>query len=720
MPAQGGSQYFSPGDRRFSGGQPTWSPLKKFGQAKEKISKAFRRLAEQVHESKTFLGDINSPRFEDAGQLQQKVIGIQEMLVRDHMKVVFFGRTSNGKSTMINALLHDKVLPTGIGHTTNCFCSVAGTDAKEGYLMLSDSEEKQSVESVQQLAHSLSADQLDSSNLVSVYWPKDKCDLLNEDVVLVDSPGIDMDPDMDKWIKTHCMDADVFVLVSNGESTLMQSEKKFFHRVSERLSKPNIFIINNRWDMSESDPDREMVEKVKSQHLRFASNFLVNDLKVANETTSKDRVFFVSAKEALAIRLSKAKGNSTEKLGLANNWQQRLVDFDTFERKLKGCLSSAAIHTKFEKHHQEGQRVLQALQETMKQAEEECVARNDEVSDKLQEVDQSATRLKDEEKRLHKDTLRRITESVASLDKRIASVVNDTNHQLVVVVKGYGEDFDPTHTDPYLQALCVKVDSEVFEEGSRKYVREITELHSKSSAEIAGDFRTTLGLSAEEIKRLVATMDFSAVTFLPSCVEMCKDFTPDLNFHFSLGLTTILDKWSIAPSAVNVLCSVTGNQYLLIGGALGIGYLVSRLVTWEIVLGLGLLVGSLYCYEKLTWTDRAKERTLKDQFKTHVSEKMKKHVNESRTSYHGMLSNDLKLQMSRWMDEVNRKKISLKESSAGLLKQSKQLMAWTQTAAKLRNALLIVGRDFEDFEERYLPVSSDEESENQVVTQVFS
>ena len=146
LPAQGGSQYFSPGDRRFSGGQPTWSPLKKFGQAKEKISKAFRRLAEQVHESKTFLGDINSPRFEDAGQLQQKVIGIQEMLVRDHMKVVFFGRTSNGKSTMINALLHDKVLPTGIGHTTNCFCSVAGTDAKEGYLMLSDSEEKQSVE----------------------------------------------------------------------------------------------------------------------------------------------------------------------------------------------------------------------------------------------------------------------------------------------------------------------------------------------------------------------------------------------------------------------------------------------------------------------------------------------------------------------------------------------------------------------------------------------
>jgi len=35
------------------------------------------------------------------------------------------------------------------------------------------------------------------------------------------SPGIDMNPDMDEWIDKHCLDADVFVLVSNAESTLM-------------------------------------------------------------------------------------------------------------------------------------------------------------------------------------------------------------------------------------------------------------------------------------------------------------------------------------------------------------------------------------------------------------------------------------------------------------------------------------------------------------------
>ena len=37
------------------------------------------------------------------------------------------------------------------------------------------------------------------------------------------SPGIDMDPDLDQWISKHCLDADVFVLVSNAESTIMQT-----------------------------------------------------------------------------------------------------------------------------------------------------------------------------------------------------------------------------------------------------------------------------------------------------------------------------------------------------------------------------------------------------------------------------------------------------------------------------------------------------------------
>lgn len=56
-----------------------------------------------------------------------------------------FYRTSNGKSSVINAMLCDKVLPSGIGHTTNCFLRVEGTDGNESFLLTEGSEERKSI-----------------------------------------------------------------------------------------------------------------------------------------------------------------------------------------------------------------------------------------------------------------------------------------------------------------------------------------------------------------------------------------------------------------------------------------------------------------------------------------------------------------------------------------------------------------------------------------------
>lgn len=54
-------------------------------------------------------------------------------------------RTSNGKSTVVNAMLRDRVLPSGIGHTTNCFLSVEGTDEDKAYLKTEGSDEEKSI-----------------------------------------------------------------------------------------------------------------------------------------------------------------------------------------------------------------------------------------------------------------------------------------------------------------------------------------------------------------------------------------------------------------------------------------------------------------------------------------------------------------------------------------------------------------------------------------------
>ena len=43
-------------------------------------------------------------------------------------------------------MLRDRVLPTGIGHTTNCFLRVEGTDGEEPYLTTEASAERRSLQ----------------------------------------------------------------------------------------------------------------------------------------------------------------------------------------------------------------------------------------------------------------------------------------------------------------------------------------------------------------------------------------------------------------------------------------------------------------------------------------------------------------------------------------------------------------------------------------------
>lgn len=69
------------------------------------------------------------------------------------------------------------------------------------------------------------------SNQINVYWPRHKCRLLKDDVVILDSPGLDYNERFDEWIDTTARDADVFILVVNSVGTLSGTEARFFEGI---------------------------------------------------------------------------------------------------------------------------------------------------------------------------------------------------------------------------------------------------------------------------------------------------------------------------------------------------------------------------------------------------------------------------------------------------------------------------------------------------------
>ena len=268
-------------------------------------------------------------------EFRAQIASMREIISRRHLKVAFFGRTSSGKSTIINALLGTPILPTGLGHTTDNFVHIQGTDEDLAYIKIKDKEIDEKIpvsEGIFDSIHEAS---------INLFWPRSQCELLqNDDLILVDSPGIDVDIDFDTWIDQEVADADLFILVQNSESTLMMREKAFFQNVARKLAKPNILMLFNRWDCADLETNSL---KVQEQHLERAAHFLCEELKIVqNFDEGKKLVFFVSAKEVLL--------NTCVEVQRAENW----VQFCEF---IQLCLNNSDSGCRFWPFIQSGKQV---------------------------------------------------------------------------------------------------------------------------------------------------------------------------------------------------------------------------------------------------------------------------------------------------------------------------------------------------------------------------
>ncbi|XP_027145478.1 mitofusin-1 isoform X6 [Larimichthys crocea] len=653
-----------------------------------------------------------------------KLSTIREVLLRRHMKVAFFGRTSNGKSTVINAMLRDRVLPSGIGHTTNCFLRVEGTDGDEAYLTTETSNERRNVTTVNQLAHALHMDPtLDSGSLVKVFWPKSRCALLRDDLVLMDSPGTDVTLELDSWIDKFCLDADVFVLVGNAESTLMNTEKLFFHKVSERISKPNIFILHNRWDASVSEP--EYIEEVRKQHLDRCVSFLAEELKVVGLDEAPGRIFFVSAKEVLSSRMQRAQGmpETGEPGGaLAEGFQERLREFQTFERTFEEFISQSAVKTKFEQHTVRAWQITEAIKAVMDainiaSADRKifCLEEREDQRDRLDFVRGQINRLTDNVK----ERIRTLTDDVTA---KVAAALSDQIRSLPVLVDEFRADFNPTQEtlELYKTKLLQHVEERMV--GCLSHRCSVSVLIRDAQRHMIDSVRPLLSLSTQE--QLSAPSTSFELTYDLGLAALCADFRENIEFQFSLGWTALVTRFIGATNAKRALSgsdrrlqeSSTFKDEMVVSIATGlvsvssrasmtvlvIGGVVWRSVGWRIVALSLSLYGFLYLYERLTWTDASRERALKQQFVEHAAPRLRAVIPISSSACSQQVYKELSSTFSRLAQRVDLSEAEL-EGNIRLLSFRIQRLENIQRRSKaFRNRATDLETQLEAFSVHYL------------------
>ncbi|XP_065196204.1 mitofusin-2-like [Sycon ciliatum] len=531
------------------------SPLQRFGIAKERITNLFENVRGMLDESVNRLlthadddvlrthSELNK-LMEEAKRVidadQERMANISEKVRTNSMKVAFFGRTSNGKSSVINAMLRDRILPSGIGHTTSCFLCVQGTPEASAFLVTPGSTERKSIKTVQQLAHSLHDDKLESKAQVQMFWPREKCSLLKNDVVLLDSPGIDINPDLDSWINAHCTDADVFVLVANAESTLMLTEKKFFHKVAQMSSKPNIFILNNRWDASASEP--EFMDEVRSQHLSRNLDFLADELNVVSREEGMDRVFFVSAKEALYLRM-KERNPNTGVVALADGYRARLQEFEAFERVFEETISSHAIKTKFGAPANTGLQVTKRLHQTLESLRTQIEDVRRQCQQQLVECQLGIATLQRETsvcsaewgKQVDDMKVRALQQVSSAISQEIVHLCNTVQEYHTVAV------FNEEDLDAYRQELCEHITRSMGEHMMKNSTQLLSDECSTVQQSMLERFQQAVPPSVTTSTANLFIRPAFHVSHEVDIGEICTNFRPDLKFRFGRQWCALLN-----------------------------------------------------------------------------------------------------------------------------------------------------------------------------------
>ncbi|XP_026004970.1 mitofusin-1 isoform X1 [Astatotilapia calliptera] len=735
------------------------SPLRRFVIAKHSITSIFDQLLDFVKDGCAFVDE--AWRSEDLGQVAVeeqslemqscaiKLTTIRDVLLRRHMKVAFFGRTSNGKSTVINAMLRDRVLPSGIGHTTNCFLSVEGTDEDEAFLITEASTERRSVTTVNQLAHALHMDPtLDSGTLVKVFWPKSRCALLRDDLVLMDSPGTDVTLELDSWIDKFCVDADVFVLVGNAESTLMNTEKLFFHKVSEKISKPNIFILHNRWDASVTEPD--YIEEVRNQHLDRCVGFLADELKVVGLDDAAGRIFFVSAKEVLSARMQRAQGMPETGGALAEGFHERLREFQRFERTFEEFISQSAVKTKFEQHTVRAWQITEAIKGVMDainiaSADRKicCLEEREDLRDRLDFVRGQINRLSASVK----ERIRTLSDDVTA---KVSSALTDQIRSLPVLVDEFRADFSPTQET--LLLYKTKLLQHVEE-------RLIGGLDHRCSVGVLRDIRDAQSHMIDAVRPLLSpalqeqlstpSASFE-LTYDLGLAALCADFQENIDFQFSLGWTALVtrfigaanakralsgaDRAQKASSAQRHICETfrknrvhmetvsllqehsTFRDEMVVSIATGlvsvtsrasmtvlvIGGVVWRSVGWRLIALSVSLYGLLYLYEKLTWTDASRERALKQQFVEHAAQRLRAIVPVASSACSHQVCKELSSTFSRLTQRVELSDAELEGNIRQLSFRIQRLENIQRRSKAFRNRATELETQLEVFSVQYL------------------
>jgi small GTP-binding protein len=206
-------------------------------------------------------------------------------LEEDRFHLVVVGEFNHGKSTFVNALLGESVLPVGVTPTTAAIHHLKYSERPEATVVF-QSGKRESIPFGDARKFSvgggLSADDVD---YLEVGYP---AALLKERILLVDTPGVnDLSLQRADITYSYIPRADAVLFLLDAGQILKESERQFLNEKLLKASRDKIVFVITKWDILNEEEQREALAYARAQLANLVKNPIV--FPISAETALQGR-----------------------------------------------------------------------------------------------------------------------------------------------------------------------------------------------------------------------------------------------------------------------------------------------------------------------------------------------------------------------------------------------------------------------------------------------
>lgn len=294
-------------------------------------------IREEKARLRGLLADLTSKEYvQKHTKLCSAMRELYEDIESDFYTIVVVGEFKRGKSTLVNALLGTKLLPMDVLPETATINAISYQEEPQLTVLLRDGTAKQgevSYDFLKQYSARQENAETDSVRYIKIGYP---CELLNNRIVLVDTPGVsDLSAQRAEITYQFLPKANAVLFVLDANSPLKKTEKEFIDDRLLPLGIHNILFLLNKYDTVDEDEDPDFLVNVQRRLLKA---FQMDEKEAALKDIS---LLPLSAKQALqAIEkkndtLLAASGLPTVRKKLEEMLFSGLVEKDKLDRYKK-------------------------------------------------------------------------------------------------------------------------------------------------------------------------------------------------------------------------------------------------------------------------------------------------------------------------------------------------------------------------------------------------